>query len=242
MDIRRVALIYDNRSRPETTGTYCLRALAELVEVEHVLPVDLDRIPRAGFDLFLSIDDGLEYRLPPDLRPAAWWAIDTHLNLAWCADRARDFDLVFAAQRDGATRLEAEGIAPATWLPLACDPAVHRKHEVPRRHDVAFVGHLFPGPREELLGRLRRRFRDTFVGRAYFDEMAEIYSASRIVFNRSLKDDVNMRVFEALACGSLLLTNDLAENGQAELFRDGVHLATYRDADDLLDKAAYYLG
>ena len=52
--------------------------------------------------------------------------------------------------------------------------------------------------------------------------MARIYSASRIVFNRSIKDDVNMRVFEALASGSLLLTNDLAANGQAELFRDGV--------------------
>ena len=37
------------------------------------------------------------------------------------------------------------------------------------------------------------------------------------------------------------MTNDLADNGQAELFRDGVHLATYRDADELLDKAAYYL-
>ena len=44
-----------------------------------------------------------------------------------------------------------------------------------------------------------------FVGRAYFEEMAKIYSASRLVFNRSIKNDVNMRVFEAVACGSLLL-------------------------------------
>ena len=80
-----------------------------------------------------------------------------------------------------------------------------------------------------------------FVGRAYFEEMARTYSAARLVFNRSLKNDVNMRVFEAVACGSLLLTNDLAENGQAELFRDGIHLATYHDGEDLLDKAAYYL-
>ena len=27
MAIRRVALIFDNAQRPETTGTYCLRAL-----------------------------------------------------------------------------------------------------------------------------------------------------------------------------------------------------------------------
>lgn len=239
MDIRRVALIYDDTTRPETTGTYCLRALGELAEVEHFRAADLDRIPRTGFDLYLNIDDGLEYRLPPELRPAAWWAIDTHLNFAWCAHRARDFDLVYTAQRDGAIKLQAEGIA-ANWLPLACDPTIHRKHAVPKRHEIAFVGHLFPGPREELLNRLRWRFRDLFVGQAYFEAMAEIYSASRLVFNRSLENDINMRVFEALACGSLLLTNDLTENGQAELFQDGIHLATYRDADDLLDKAAYY--
>jgi 2-polyprenyl-3-methyl-5-hydroxy-6-metoxy-1,4-benzoquinol methylase len=241
MDIRRVAVIYDDSLRPETTGTYCLRALSELVEVVHVRPDGLDRLERAGFDLYLNVDDGLEYRLPPDLRPSAWWAIDTHIDFARCAARARDCDLVFAAQRDGAARLDAEGIAPAVWLPLACDPAVHRRHEVAKRHDVAFVGNVFPGPRRALIDLLRTRYRSAFVGNAYFDEMAEIYSASRLVFNRSLLNDVNMRVFEALACGSLLLTDDLADNGLAELFRDGVHLATYRDEQDLLDKAAYYL-
>ena len=60
--------------------------------------------------------------------------------------------------------------------------------------------------------------------------MARVYSASRVVFNRSIRNDVNMRVFEALACGSLLVTNDLAENGQDELFQDRVHLATYRES------------
>src|SRR5262249_18833742 len=81
----------------------------------------------------------------------------------------------------------------------------------------------------------------SFIGQRYFEEMAKTYSAARTVFNRSIKNDVNMRVFEAVACRSLLLTNDLSDNGQAELFRDGVHLATYRDADDLVDKLAYYL-
>ena len=242
MPIRRVALIFDNKARPETTGVYVRRALDGLVEIEHYLPSEMSRIPRAGFDLYLSIDDGLEYRLAPDLRPCAWWAIDTHLNFDWCRAKAQDFDLVFAAQRDGAERLRAHGIASATWLPLACDPEIHCKHEaVKKRHDVAFVGHVFPGPRAELLELVSRRFPNTFIGQRYFEEMAETYSAARIVFNRSICNDVNMRVFEALACGSLLVTNDLTDNGQGELFRDGVHLATYRDPEELLDKVAYYL-
>ena len=242
MSIRRVAVIFDSTQRPETTGTYCLRALKGLVEVEHFQPTELDRIPRDGFDLYLNIDDGLRYQLPASLRPTACWAIDTHLDPVWHAQRAGAFDLVFAAQRDGAENLRLAGIGSATWLPLACDPAIHGKHDVPKQSDVAFVGHIFPGPRADLLNLIRRKYPNSFIGQCYFEEMARTYSSARTVFNRSIKNDVNMRVFEALASGSLLVTNDLSENGQAELFRDGVHLATYREAEDLLDKLAFYLG
>jgi SAM-dependent methyltransferase len=240
MPVQKVALIFDDKVRPDTTGVYCRRALEKLVGVQHFQPSDLSRVPRRGFDLYLNIDDGLEYRLPPELRPCAWWAIDTHLNPDWCRDRARDFDFVFTAQRDGAEQMQEAGLA-ACWLPLACDPDVHRKHEVEKCFDVCFVGHVFPGPRADLLELLARRFPRHFVGQRFFDEMARTYSASRVVFNRSILNDINMRVFEALACGSLLVTNDLRDNGQEDLFRDGVHLATYRDAEELVDKVSFYL-
>jgi GT2 family glycosyltransferase/tetratricopeptide (TPR) repeat protein len=239
--IRRVAIIYDDQVRPDTTGVYCRRALGRLVEVEHVLPSELGRVPRGRYDLFLNVDDGLRYRLPARLRPCAWWAIDTHLDPDWYLEKAPDFDFVFAAQRGGAELLRRAGVGSARWLPLACDPELHRRHEVEEVHDVCFVGHLFPGPRSELVRLIERRYPRSFVGRRFFEEMSRTYSASRIVFNRSIGDDVNMRVFEALACGSLLLTNDLHGSGQDELFRDGVHLATYRDPEEMLDKIAYYL-
>jgi O-antigen biosynthesis protein len=241
MNIQRVAIIFDDQARPETTGVYCLRALVGLIDTQHFRPEQIDQIPRDGFDLFLNIDDGLRYHLPPNLRPCAWWAIDTHLNLEWCLQKARRFDCVFAAQRDGAELLRGAGIESAVWLPLACDPSVHQKHDVEKRYDVAFVGNVFPGPREELLARIRWRYPQSFIGQRYFDDMARTYSESRAVFNRSIRNDVNMRVFEALACGSLLITNDLTDNGQAELFQDGVHLSTYRGPEELLDKLAYYL-
>src|SRR5581483_10598893 len=122
-------------------------------------------------DLYLNIDDGLEYRFPADLRPSAWWVIDTHLNLAWDTIKAHDFDLVFAAQRDGAEALRQAGIGSAAWLPLACEPEVHGKQEVAKEYDVCFVGNISPGPRAELVDLVRRHFRNTFVGRCYFEEM-----------------------------------------------------------------------
>src|SRR5205807_164981 len=140
----------DDKTRPETTGVYCRRALGKLVEIEHFLPTELSHIPRTGFDLYLNIDDGLEYHLPTELHPSAWWAIDTHMNFDWCLSKAGEFDFVFAAQRDGAEGLRQGGISTATWLPLAADPELHRPFDVIQTHDVCFVGNVFPGARREL--------------------------------------------------------------------------------------------
>jgi O-antigen biosynthesis protein len=236
-----VAVIFDGVTRPETTGVYCRRALAQLARATHFHPDMLGEVPRRGFDLYLGIDDGQDYDWPADLRPAAWWAIDTHIDFDRALRRARQADYVFAAQRDGAESLRRAGIEQAQWLPLACDSELHSPQDVAKQYDIAFVGNLLPGPRTNLVRLIQQQFRNSFVGNAYFADMARVYSASRVVFNRSVKNDVNMRVFEALACGSLLVTNDLSDNGQAELFRDGIHLVTYRDGDELIDKLRYYL-
>jgi GT2 family glycosyltransferase/2-polyprenyl-3-methyl-5-hydroxy-6-metoxy-1,4-benzoquinol methylase len=242
MSLQRVAAVFDRETRPETTGVYCLKALESLCQVEHLAPERLAQLEPGSFDLYLRIDDGLQFDWPKRLRPCACWVIDTHLDYAASLASARSFDLVFAAQRDGAQQLARDGIETAQWLPLACDPAVHRPHSVTKRYDFAFVGNLFPGPRSDLVQALCQSFPNHFVGRAYFQQMAHRYSEARAVFNRSIRNDVNMRVFESVACGSLLLTNDLAGNGQDELFRDRLHLATYQTEEELLDKLRYYLG
>ena len=240
MSRRRIALIFDNTLRPETTGTYCLRALRKYVDVEFFTPDRLEQIPRTGFDLYLNIDDGLRYRLPSDLRPCAWWVIDTHMDLPWAIKKGRDFEWLFAAQRDGAKQLVAAG-CPAVWLPLACDPEIHRPWPVKNKWDVCFVGRVSPGPRQELLQLIVDQFPRSFIGQSYFDEYAQTLSASHIGFNRSVKNDVNMRVFETLGCGSLLITNNLTDNGQRDLFEPDRDLVTYESADELLDKVRFYL-
>lgn len=237
----RVAIVFDNSVRPETTGTYVRRALGEVAEVEHLLPTDLGRSRTDASDLILAVDEGLSYRFPFNLHPLALWAIDTHLDFERLLKQAEQARFVFCAQWDGVEKFRQAGIDNAVWLPLACDPELHGQQSVEKQFDVAFVGNSFPGPRHDLLELIRREFPNTFVGQRYYEEMARTYSAARIVFNRSVANDVNMRVFEALASGSLLVTNDLTENGQAELFRDGEHLVTYRTAEELIDKLRFYL-
>ena len=75
----KIAVVFDNQLRPETTGFYVCRALHSL-DIEHVLPHELSRIPTGLFDFFLFVDDGLDYAIPSHIRPRADWAIDTHIS------------------------------------------------------------------------------------------------------------------------------------------------------------------
>ncbi len=237
----RVAAVFDNVVRPDTTGVYCLAALRDLCDVVHLTPAALAHASARDFDLFLYIDDGLHYEFPARLRPSALWAIDTHIDPRRLLSRAASIDCIFAAQRNGVELLRRHGIDCVGWLPLACDPGVHRRHDLPLLFDVCFIGHMLTPERRQLAEIVQQNFARNIIGQRFFNEMARTYSASRIVLNLSVRDDVNMRVFEALACGSLLLTNDVRLNGLDRLFRDGEHLVTFRDFDDLLEKARHYL-
>ena len=93
--------------------------------------------------------------------------------------------------------------------------------------------------RRELLERLQKQFH-LDCQRKFMEEMAEHYSKSRIVFNNAVNNDLNMRVFEALCSGSLLLTDFAPGSGLDELFQDKIHLVNYND-DELEDRVAEYL-
>jgi GT2 family glycosyltransferase/tetratricopeptide (TPR) repeat protein/2-polyprenyl-3-methyl-5-hydroxy-6-metoxy-1,4-benzoquinol methylase len=237
----KVAVIYDHLSRPETTGVYCLRALAEIAQVEQFHPSQLSEVRRGRYNLHIFVDDGFAYAIPGDLRPQVFWAIDTHIDFGLACKRAADADFVFAAQRNGAERLTQFLGRKVEWLPLACDRVIHVRQDVAIFYNLSFVGNLVGKERMRLIRILQSEIPEVHVGRHYFEEMAAVYSASRLVFNRSVVDDINMRVFEALCSGSLLITNNLEENGQGDLFQESKHLVTYSSDEELLDKVRYYL-
>ena len=57
-----------------------------------------------------------------------------------------------------------------------------------------------------------------------------------MVINQTVKGDLNFRVFEAMMCGALVLT-EYAGNGLLELFEDGRHLICY-EKNNVADAAA----
>lgn len=74
------------------------------------------------------------------------------------------------------------------------------------------------------------------------EELPWIYRNSRINLNislRSIQTGLPQRIWDVLACGGFLLTNDQAEI--PDYFTPGVHLETYSTMDELLEKTRYYL-
>lgn len=172
----------------------------------------------------------------------AYWAIDSHLKFDKHIKKTRvqDYDLLFVAQKDYVPQYREKGCKNIYWLPLACDPEIHKQHNLSLKYDLCFVGGLGPdSPRREIILKLQKEF-NMFVGQKYLHDMALTYSQSKMVFNKSLKGDLNMRVFEALSCGCLLLT-DRINNGLEDLFIDKEHLVIYDNYEDLVEKAHYYL-
>ncbi|MBA7710655.1 hypothetical protein ES703_119600 [subsurface metagenome] len=128
------------------------------------------------------------------------------------------------------------------WLPFACDPEVHRCNKnIDKIYDIGFVGGVKGEKRGKILEDLSKHFKLNDFKRFHKpSEMSLVYSQSKIVFNMGRKGELNMRLFEALSSGSLLLT-EKTKNGLDELFQDGKHLVTYGLKDNLKEIIGYYL-
>jgi hypothetical protein len=161
------------------------------------------------------------------------------------------FDLVLC-DRPG---LQVLGRMPFARVEAACQysfrPDVHRIYEdasgkpIPRDIDISFVGNLNPELQRErtsFLERLRMLgdHCNVFVGSvAQGEPYGRMLSRSKIAFNRSIRGEMNLRAFEATACGALLFME--RENTEVrDYFVDGEEVVLY-SPDDLEEKLLYYV-
>lgn len=237
------------RLTPDIIRAWDLHGLKEEAGIHDIhtpdLTVDaefmLERLPDdMNPDFFLWVETGLG-KSPAGLGklhiPKAAYFIDTHLHMARHIEAAKDFDAVFLAQRAYIPEFKKRGIANVFWLPLACDPDIHGMRGMDKKYDVGFVGSMGDPRRVALLQTLAEKV-DVRYERFFMREMADFFCSCRIVFNNAIKNDLNMRVFEAMCSGSLLLTDHA--DGLTDFFRNGEHLVIYNDGN-IAGKALHYL-
>jgi hypothetical protein len=246
----RIAIYWENRlGRNDGSPLYYLNALRDMGhEVTHLTSEDTGDFYKFGKqDLHLWIDwgeDALSHKLSyipmsmKDYHPSVYVASDTHLGFDYRLEKSKEFDHVFCNQIRAVGEFAEKGIK-AKWLPHAVEPAAYpNSPKAIKKYDICFVGYTMQ-KRSEMLDRLFKEFPNFWYGQRLFNECAEIYRKSRIVFNTSAVDDINMRCFEATATGSFLLTEWVPTLDQC--FEDGVHLVSYKDMDEAIEKAHYYL-
>ena len=199
-------------------------------------------------DLLIYVEGGHDYIFPEDLGeinfPTAWWGIDTHNNYNQHFLISRIFDHSLIAQKSFATKLSQDGIRSVTWFPLAYPASKMPTLNNNKKYDVSYVGSL----NWDLYPERKKIFEmvNTKIDRFYFDtaspeDMFNIYSSSKIVINHSLKNDINMRIFESMGAGAFLLTNPIQDNGLEEIIKIGRDFDIYKNLDDLSDKIDFYL-
>lgn len=253
MDARRILVV--SSMHPPATAIYLVEALRDIGQEVRVVSdrahpgvsnlangvFDAARwVDREGFrpDMLLFVEGGTRLIFPSGMQDmdcvSAWYAIDTHLHLQQHLYLARLFDVTFVAQFEFLRHFRD---CQAHWLPFAVEPRLYAQAQKPRDIDIAYIGSddrgLHP-ERARLLDLIRSRYDNTFLGRAEPSRIGEIYGRAKIVFNRSVRNDVNMRYFEAMGAGAVLVTDSARDNGVEELFSPGKDFLEYRDDASLL--------
>lgn len=219
--------------------------------VDHMSPINPTHT-NGKFDLHVLVDYGedalnipLDWEIP---HPNAYWIADSHLGYDYRLKRARQFDHVFASHKPSIEKLIRDGI-PAEkihYMPWAAESDCYRPISIIEKWDWCFIGHLNNDFRIDLVDRFCKEWpvgiqgylgwrMPEFKGHNALDDIAKKFCQSRIVLNESIQDDLNMRVFETLACKRLLLTEDIP--AVRDHFEDGKHLVLFKTIDEAVEKA-----
>lgn len=212
------------------------------------------------FDLNVLIDHGedtigvpLDFELP---HPNVYWAFDTHIDekgYQYRLNRAKQFDTVFLCHKAQIADFIRDGIDPAKihYMPCAAENTCYRPFPVMKKWDWCFIGHLNSPKRIQLLDRFIKEFGlgsdKGYLGQRMFgvrhhnilEDAAKKYSMSRLIINDSVKNDLNLRTFEAMATGTPLITEE--NEPLLELFETGKHLMTFKTIDEAVRQAKVLL-
>jgi hypothetical protein len=209
---------------------------------------DICKSQKIDPDFMVFIEGGNMNILPTNFDelncPKYWWGIDTHNDYKKHLLISRLFDHSFIAQKDFVNKLQSDGIISCSWFPLAFPESLANNNKNSHEIDVAYVGSmnwdLYP-ERAKFLDIIKVNFNNIFIGTATSQDMIMVYSKSKIVFNYSPMNDLNMRFFEAMGSGALLLTNKIYNNGIDDIFQENEDFLTYTNSQDLIEKMNFLL-
>lgn len=150
--------------------------------------------------------------------PKAWWCVDMHCNLIEHLVYAKQFDFIFCAQSWFMPIVEREVKAKVYYLPLCHTQTLTEYEEMlkePIEKDIefSFIGNIrsIHVDRERHVQNLLKQYPDFFARQSNYEDTLKYLRQSRFTFNCSLNNDLNFRVWEAVACDTHVLTDEVAD-------------------------------
>ena len=184
---------------------------------------------------------GIEDAPVPTLATASDW----NLHYAKLATNLARYDVVLS-DVPGVDILDSEWVSPEHPFPLYSPcTSIHHPYPVEKELDVVFVGgfnHFVRPERAHFLERLAKlsdRYRIVIATGYEGEAYGRMLSSARIVFNHGVRGEVNLRVFETLACGSVAFLEE-GNAGAARWFENGRDIVLY-NAGNFEERLAYCL-
>ncbi len=214
-------------------------------DLSQILPDNVEPI------LILNIDSWPR-RLPDGLTdipfPTAIFNVDTFETPKERAQFSKLFDYSFVFHPGFDSLFKDLGHPASYFLPHAVEEELFEQdHDLARIYDIGWVGRLEGKNysfRRRIISGLSQKFRMNDISKFYPpEEMSNIYKQSKLVINVSRDDhlqDANLRCFEVMASGALLVTPNPTELSGIG-FTEGLHYITFNDETDLNKKVQYYL-
>lgn len=179
--------------------------------------------------------------------PTACFQVDTYSYTRHRIRWSMLFDQAIVFHPGYDTLFQKAGHPDACFFPHAVRAELFSGNEQERVYEVGWVGQT-SGPlyrtRHAILAELSQRFRMNDIARRYSpEEMADIYRQSKIVVNIGRDDypqDANLRAFEAMAAGTLLITSRPSELTQIG-FGEGVHFLGYENPGEIAPTIRKYV-
>ena len=208
----------------------------------------IKKLPGAFYPDVIILFEGPQQIFPQRLEeldiPLAWHAMDSHVNYEWHKDYAVLFDYIFVCEKDYIPILSSKSNAKVLFTPLTCDPDINRPLFLPKKYDMVFVGSVHDDyyGRKEYLSFFQKHFNLKLFSNYFAADMNKIFNEAKIVLNHPIKNDLNFRVFEAMASGSMLLTSRI-NNGMDDFFVSGTDYISFdsKKLEEGVDKAVFYL-
>jgi len=166
--------------------------------------------------------------IPESRIPSIFYSVDAHHHWHFHGLLAASFNHVYVAQKDYIDQMKEvcpEGSIEwlPLWAPIYIEPSRDKKYQ------ACFVGNMDPKLHPER-GKFFKELKKQASIEVFEGSYSKYFPFSQCVVNQTVREDLNFRVFEAMMCGTLLLTEKTG-NGLLELFEDGVDLVTYQRAN-----------